>query len=78
MLASVGCISIATTSPAKGERYARLFRKAGSFIGKGNIARAIEVLKEGVELARTQGDIAMVRRFGDEIERLSAPTPPSE
>ncbi len=63
---------------AKGERYARLFRKAGTFIGKGNIARAIEVLKEGVELARTQGDSAMARRFGDEIERLSAPNPPSK
>ena len=63
---------------AKGERYARLFRKAGTFIGKGNIARAIEVLKEGVELARTQGDSAMARRFGDEIERLSTPNPPSK
>jgi hypothetical protein len=63
---------------AKGERYARLFRKAGTFIGKGNLARAIEVLKEGVELAGANGDAAMARRFGDEIERLSAPNPPSE
>ena len=63
---------------AKGERYARIFRKAGTFIGKGNIARAIEVLKQGVELARTQGDTAMARRFGDEIQRLSAPDPPAE
>ena len=60
---------------AKGERYARLFRKVGTFIGKGNIARAIEVLKEGQVLAESQGDLAMARRFGDEIERLQAPDP---
>jgi len=63
---------------AKGERYARLFRKVGTFIGKGNIARAIEVLKEGQELARSQGDAAMERRFGDEIKRLSTPNPPHD
>ena len=40
---------------AKGERYARIFRKAGTFIGKGNIARAIEVLKQGRELADSLG-----------------------
>ncbi len=58
---------------AKGERYARIFRKAGTFIGKGNIARAIEVLKEGRELADTLGDCGMARRFADEIERISRP-----
>ncbi|MGO9061402.1 MAG: hypothetical protein ACLQU2_29095 [Candidatus Binataceae bacterium] len=63
---------------AKGERYARIFRKAGTFIGKGNIARAIEVLKEGVELAQTAGDSTMARRFGDEIKRLSTPNPAAE
>ena len=62
---------------AKGERYARLFRKVGTFIGKGNIARAIEVLKEGQELAQNQGDLAMARRFGDEIARLSKQHPPA-
>jgi hypothetical protein len=61
---------------AKGERYARLFRKAGTFIGKGNIARAVAVLKEGQQLAQTQGDLTMARRFGDEIERLAAQNPP--
>ncbi len=63
---------------AKGERYARLFRKVGTFIGKGNIARAIEVLKEGQELAQSLGDLGMARRFGDEIARLSRQNPPSE
>jgi hypothetical protein len=62
---------------AKGERYARLFRKAGTFIGKGNIARAIEVLKQGVELAHSLGDEAMARRFADEIDRVSQSNPPS-
>lgn len=63
---------------AKGERYARLFRKVGTFIGKGNIARAIEVLKEGQELAQSQGDLGMARRFGDEIDRLSRQNPPRD
>jgi hypothetical protein len=51
----------------KGQRYARIFRKAGTFLGKGNIARAIETLKEGEQLARRLGDRAMARRFADEI-----------
>ncbi len=63
---------------AKGERYARLFRKVGTFIGKGNIARAIEVLKEGQQLAQSQGDLAMARRFAEEIARLSQQTPPRD
>ena len=63
---------------AKGERYARLFRKAGTFIGKGNIARAVEVLKEGQELAQSLGDLGMARRFGDEVARLSRQNPPSD
>jgi len=63
---------------AKGERYARLFRKVGVFIGKGNIARAIEVLKEGQELAQSLGDLGMARRFGAEIARLSQQNPPRD
>ncbi len=61
----------------KGQRYARIFRKAGAFLAKGNIARALEVLKQGTELARSQGDHLMGRRFEDEIARLrkDAPTP---
>lgn len=57
----------------KGERYARLFRKAGVYLGKGNIARAVEVFKEGAELARSLGDDRMARRFEDEISRLGNP-----
>ncbi len=63
---------------AKGQRYARLFRKVGTLLGKGNIARAIAVLKEGQQLAQSLGDSAMARRFGDEIARLYKQNPPSD
>ena len=57
----------------KGERYSRIFRKAGTFLGKGNIARAVEAFKEGVELARAEGDTRMAERFEQEIERAKSP-----
>jgi len=60
----------------KGERYARIFRKAGALLGNGNIARAVEVFKEGVELATSQGDTKMAARFQAEIDRAPA-TPES-
>jgi hypothetical protein len=59
------------TSAEKGERYARIFRKAGTFLGKGNIARAVEVLKQGVEVAQDSGDAAMAARFQADIDRIS-------
>jgi hypothetical protein len=59
------------TAAEKGERYARIFRKAGTFLGKGNIARAVEVLKQGVEVARDFGDAAMAARFQADIDRIS-------
>jgi hypothetical protein len=62
----------------KGERYARVFRKAGVFIGKGNIARAVETLKEGQELAESLGDAGMAKRFAREIENASAPSKSGE
>jgi hypothetical protein len=57
---------------AKGERYARIFRKAGTFLGKSNIARAVEVLKQGVDFATSQGDVKMAERFQAEIDRAQA------
>jgi hypothetical protein len=60
----------------KGERYARIFRKAGVFFGKGNIARAVEVLKDGKALAEVLGDARMAERFAREIETVSAPPEP--
>jgi len=55
----------------KGERYARIFRKAGTFLANGNIARAVETFKEGVELAEAQGDAKMAVRFKGEIDRAN-------
>jgi hypothetical protein len=60
----------------KGARYSRVFRKAGVLLGKGRIARAIEVLEEGKSLAEQWGDAGMARRFAAEIARAS--NPPTE
>lgn len=57
------------TPAEKGERYARIFRKAGAFLAKGNIARAVEVFKEGQSLAASVGDLKMAQRFAGEIAR---------
>jgi hypothetical protein len=57
----------------KGQRYARIFRKAGTFLGQGNITRAVEVLKEGQMLAEQLGDSAMARRFATEIVNAGKP-----
>lgn len=57
----------------KGERYARIFRKAGAFLGKGNIARAVEVLKEGQAMATELGDSRMAERFAQQIASSSSP-----
>jgi hypothetical protein len=62
----------------KGARYARVFRKAGVLLGKGSIARAIDVLEEGRMLAEKWGDMGMARRFADEIARASGPRESSE
>jgi hypothetical protein len=62
----------------KGARYARVFRKAGVLLGKGSIARAIEVLEEGKSLAEEWGDAGMARRFAGEIVRASNPPESSE
>lgn len=60
----------------KGQRYARIFRKAGVFLGKGDTARAIETLKEGEALANQLGDRTMAKRFADEIATVSRPAGP--
>lgn len=64
------------TPAEKGERYARIFRKAGAFLAKGNIARAHAAFKEGEELALRLGDQAMARRYAGEIARLQADAKP--
>jgi hypothetical protein len=57
---------------ANGERYARIFRKAGVYLAKGNLARALEVLKEGRDLAEREGHLKMARLFTAEMERAKA------
>jgi hypothetical protein len=61
------------TPAEKGQRYARIFRKAGVFLAKGNIPRAVAVLKEGQALAGELGDRIMAERFATEIESATAP-----
>ena len=58
----------------KGQRYAKVFRKAGNLLSKGKIARAIEVLKEGEVLATQMGDLGMARQFAAEAERAQKTT----
>ena len=57
---------------SKGRRYARIFRKAGTLLGKSDITRAVAVLTEGLKLAEALGDRTMARRFADEIGRVTA------
>jgi hypothetical protein len=59
-----------TQTAEKGKRYATIFRKAGVLLGKGKIARAVQVLKDGQTLARQLGDGAMARRYATEISRV--------
>ncbi|MGH7933592.1 MAG: hypothetical protein ACREQN_10555 [Candidatus Binataceae bacterium] len=62
----------------KGRRYAKVFRKAGVLLGKGRIARAVEVLKQGQTLAEAAGDRTMARHFAAEIDRALNPAAPSD
>lgn len=59
------------TPAEKGHRYSKIFRKAGNLLSKGNIARAIDALKEGEVLATEMGDLGMARQFAAEIERAN-------
>ena len=59
------------TPAEKGHRYSKIFRKAGNLLSKGNIARAIDVLKQGKLLATEMGDLGMARQFAAEIERVN-------
>jgi hypothetical protein len=63
------------TPAEKGQRYSKVFRKAGNLLSKGKIARAIEVLKEGEALATQMGDLGMARQFAAEAERAQKDAP---
>ncbi len=62
----------------KGERYARIFRKAGVLLGKGEIARALEALNDGKKIAEREGDSKMAERFGAEIAAATKPAEPEQ
>jgi hypothetical protein len=64
-------VSDCMTPAEKGQRYSKIFRKAGNLLSKGNLARAVDVLKEGEVLATEMGDLAMARQFAAEIERVN-------
>lgn len=55
----------------KGELYARIFRKVGVFLGKGETARAIKELNDGMKIAEGNGDRKMAARFADEIAKIA-------
>jgi hypothetical protein len=62
----------------KGERYARIFRKVGVFLGKGEITRALEALNEGKKIAEHEGDSKMAKRFAGEIEAATKSAKPEQ
>ena len=51
-----------------GKQYSRLFRKAGVFLRKGQVAEAIGVFEEGEKLAKELGDEEIVALFAQEIK----------
>jgi hypothetical protein len=55
----------------KGELYARIFRKVGVYLGKGEIPRALKELDEGMKIAERNGDSKMAERFANEIANVS-------
>lgn len=51
------------------ERFSRLFRKAGVFLGKGQSTEALAVFRAGETLALALGDKARLVLFQEEIAR---------
>ena len=62
----------ATQAKSGVERFSRLFRKAGVFLGKGQFAEALAVFREGEALALSLGDEKRLALFRDEIVRCQA------
>jgi hypothetical protein len=62
----------------KGELYARIFRKVGVYLGKGQIPRALKELNEGMKIAERNGDSKMAARFAEEIANVSKPAEPAK
>ena len=70
--------SIVMNAAEKGELYARIFRKVGVFLGKGEIPRALKELDEGMKIAEHNGDSKMAARFRLEISILSKTAEPTK
>jgi hypothetical protein len=62
----------------RGERYARIFRKVGVFLGKGENARAVAALNDGKKIAEREGDSKMAQRFAAEIAAVTKPPDPQQ
>jgi len=62
----------------KGELYARIFRKVGVYLGKGEIPRALKELDEGMKIAERNGDSKMAARFTQEIANVSKTAEPTK
>ncbi|MBI3250174.1 MAG: hypothetical protein HYZ50_27070 [Deltaproteobacteria bacterium] len=57
------------TPKSAAERFSRLFRKAGVFLGKGQFAQALAVFRAGETLALALDDKARLALFRKEIAR---------
>lgn len=62
----------------KGELYARIFRKVGVYLGKGEIPRALKELDEGMKFAERNGDSKMAARFAQELANVSKNANPTK
>lgn len=69
-----------TEVPSKtpAERFSRLFRKAGVFLGKNQFAEALAVFREGEALALALGDEQRLALFREEIARCVTQSEPQE
>jgi hypothetical protein len=62
----------------KGELYARIFRKVGVYLGKGEIPRALKELDEGMKIAERNGDSKMAERFANETAKIAKTAEPAK
>lgn len=53
----------------KGKQYSMFIRRAGLAWGKGDFAKAMAALEEGIALATTNGDAAVVRVMQQDLAR---------
>jgi hypothetical protein len=54
---------------SKGAEYSTMFRKAGMAWGKGDVAKAMAILQDGIALATARGDAHVVPMLQQDLER---------